>query len=115
MAVRLLGLLIAVVAIMLAVHAWLGGASGSKKGGGLIENITFADRSAAEANVRTAVPSLEAWHAVHGTYEGATVTVGNVQIVRLTRDSYCLEGHVGDAVASMNGPSGNVVPVACDR
>jgi hypothetical protein len=38
-----------------------------------------------------------------------------VQIVRLTRDSYCLEGHVGDAVASMNGPSGNVVPVACDR
>jgi hypothetical protein len=121
MAVRLLGLLIALVVVMLAVHAWLGGASGSKKSGGLIENITLADKSAAEANVRAAVPSLEAWYADHGTYEGATVEglhrydygVRNIRIVRLTHDGYCLESQVGSAVASTTGPGGETVPAAC--
>jgi hypothetical protein len=71
--------------------------------------------------VRAAEIALEAWRADHGTYAGATIDglhrydygVRNVQILNATSDGYCLESRVGEAVASQQGPGGNIVPVAC--
>jgi hypothetical protein len=123
MAVRLLGLLVAVVVVMFGIRAALGGHSKSKKNGGLIGNITVAAEAEASSNVRAAEVSLEAWRADHGTYAGATIEglhrydsgVRNVQILDATGNSYCLESRVRDAVASEHGPGGTIVPVACSR
>jgi hypothetical protein len=120
-AFRLLVLLAAIVAVALAIGVALGRHSGKNKNGGLLQNATVAAQSTAMANVRTAQISLEAWRADHGTYAGATVEglhrydygVQNVSILRPTRDSYCLESRVGNAVASKEGPGGEIVPAAC--
>ena len=121
MAVRLLGLLVAIVVVMFAIRAALGGHSGSKKNAGLMGNISAAAEAEASTNVRAAEIALEAWQADHGTYAGATVEglhrydygVRNVQILDATGDSYCLESRVRNAVASMRGPGGEIVPTAC--
>jgi hypothetical protein len=118
---RLLGLLVAVVAVGLGIRAALGGHSESKKNGGLVGNITVAAEAEASSNVRGAEIALEAWRADHGTYAGATIDglhrydygVRNVQILNATSDSYCLESRVRNVVASEQGPGGNIVPVAC--
>jgi hypothetical protein len=75
----------------------------------------------AEANVRAAVPALEAWNADHGTYEGATLArlrtydygVHDVRLSQLTLTSYCLESRVDGAVASKRGPGGEIRPGDC--
>jgi hypothetical protein len=118
---RLLGLLVAVVAVAFGIRAALEGHSASSKSGGLIGNITVAAEAEASSNVRAAEIALEAWRADHGTYSGATIDglhrydygVRNVQILNATSGSYCLESRVRTAVASEQGPGGNIVPVAC--
>jgi hypothetical protein len=118
---RLLGLLVAIVALALGIRAALGGHSESKKNGGLLGNITVAAEAEASSNVRAAEIALEAWRADHGTYAGATIDglhrydygVRNVQILNATGETYCLESRVRNAVASEQGPGGNIVPVAC--
>jgi hypothetical protein len=118
---RLLVLLVAIVAVGLGIRAALGGHSESKTNGGLVGNITVAAEAEASSNVRAAEIALEAWRADHGTYAGATneglhrydYGVRNVQILDATSESYCLESRVRNAVASEQGPGGNIVPVAC--
>ena len=120
-AFRLLVLLAALVAVALGIGMALGRHSGKNTSGGLLENATVAAQSAAMANVQSAQISLEAWRADHGTYEGVTLEglhrydygVHDVQILRPTRDSYCLESRIGTAVASKEGPGGEIVPAAC--
>lgn len=81
-----------------------------------------AAKDAAAANVGAALASMEAFHAEHGTYAGATVaalramdpgldptvTLGWVQSLR-----YCIESRVAGQTASATGPGGTVEPVAC--
>jgi hypothetical protein len=118
---RLLVLLIAVVGIGLAVRAALDRHSDGNTSGGLLESATVAAESTATANLRSAEISLEAWRADHGTYEGATVEglhrydygVRDVLILHPTRDSYCLESRVGNAVASKEGPGGQIALGPC--
>jgi hypothetical protein len=78
--------------------------------------------SDATTNVHAAIPALEAWNADHGTYRGATVAklrrqydygIHDVTVVFATRDDYCLESRVGDAVASKHGPGGDVLSQPC--
>src|SRR3982751_1723860 len=65
---------------------------------------TRAEKSAAKANVRSALPAMEAWYADHGTYAGATraqlilsydagmkASVG----ATLTSSSYCIFNTTG--------------------
>jgi hypothetical protein len=75
-----------------------------------------ADPIAVKADVRAAVPSIEAYYADHGSYSGATAetlrntydnTIGTSVTVRLaTAESYCLEASRGAATASYAGPGG---------
>jgi prepilin-type N-terminal cleavage/methylation domain-containing protein len=85
---------------------------------------TRANVSAAKANVRAAVPGMEAFNADHATgYNGVTLTklqqsydagIKNVQIVRATITSYCIQNTVpGTTTYHKGGPSGDIVSGVC--
>jgi type IV pilus assembly protein PilA len=91
--------------------------------------LSFRDRannSAAKANVRAAVPGIEAYNADHATgYTGVTLTklqasydagIKNVSIFNATATTYCLKSQVGTKVWYKGGPGGAIVsakPSAC--
>jgi type IV pilus assembly protein PilA len=87
--------------------------------------LKFKDRannSAAQANVRAAVPGMEAYNADHGTY--ATVTsavlqasydagIKHINVKSATATTYCIESTVGQAVFKKAGPSADITAGAC--
>jgi len=87
--------------------------------------LKFKDRanvSAAEANVRAAIPGIEAFNADHGTYVGATSAalqasydagIKHILIKSQTATGYCVQSTVGTAVYNKNGPSADIVSGAC--
>jgi hypothetical protein len=91
-------------------------------GGGFYVSPEQANTAEAMANVRAAIPALEAWNADHGGYKGATLEqlrsqydygLHDVTFAFTTQDDYCFESRVGDAVASKHGPGGEVLPQSC--
>ena len=83
-----------------------------------------ANVSAAKANVRAAVPGMEAFNADHATgYKGVTLTIlkasydqgiKNVKIVRANATTYCIENTLpGTVVYHKSGPSGAINPGTC--
>ena len=85
---------------------------------------TRANASAAKANVRAAVPGMEAFNADHATgYTGATLTklqasydagIKNIKIVRANTTSYCIQNTLPSTVVySKGGPSGDIVKAVC--
>ena len=87
--------------------------------------LGFRDRassSAAQANVRSALPAVEAYFADNQTYVGmnlaalqgidagisSTLSVGSVAV-----DSYCIESTVGGQDASLTGPGGTIATTTC--
>jgi len=87
--------------------------------------LKFKDRannSAAQANVRAAVPGMEAFNADHGVYTGATSAVlqasydagiKHIDVVSATATTYCIESTVGTSVFSKAGPSADIASGAC--
>jgi type IV pilus assembly protein PilA len=80
---------------------------------------TRANVSAAKANVRAAVPGMEAFNADHATgYKGVTLTIlkasydqgiKNVKIVRANATTYCIQNtSPGTVVYHKVGPSGDI-------
>jgi len=85
---------------------------------------TRANASAAKANVRAAVPGMEAFNADHATgYTGATLTklqqsydagIKNIKIVRANSTSYCIQNTSPTTITySKGGPSGDIVKAVC--
>jgi hypothetical protein len=81
----------------------------------------MAKRTAA-ANVRSTIPSLEAFYAEHGTYAGATVAAlraidtgldPTVELGWIEKGRYCLESTVEGQTASVTGPGGEIVLGGC--
>ena len=83
-----------------------------------------ANISAAKANVRAAVPGMEAFNADHATgYTGAHLTklqvsydagIKNVTIKRVNQTTYCVENTVpGTVTYHKVGPSGDIVSGGC--
>lgn len=81
-----------------------------------------ANNTAASANVRSAIPAVEAFYADNGTYVGmdlaalaaidAGVKITNIS--GLTATSYCVSSTVGGKIYRKVGPSGSIVAgVAC--
>ena len=78
-----------------------------------------ASRTAAQANVRTAIPALTAFHTEHSTFVGATLTVlrddydigiddsaaTNYKVSGQNASSFCFQDHVGDWYAWTTGPN----------
>ena len=89
--------------------------------------LSFRDRankSAAQANVRAAVPGMEAYNADHATgYAGVTLTklqasydaaIKNIAIVRANKTSYCIQNtKPGTVTYKKGGPNGDIVSGAC--
>jgi type IV pilus assembly protein PilA len=83
-----------------------------------------AENSAAQANVRAAIPGVEAYYADHTAtgYSGLTSAVlkasydqgiKNIQVVRATPASYCVESVVGQATYKKGGPAAGITSGAC--
>ncbi|MDQ3823055.1 MAG: prepilin-type N-terminal cleavage/methylation domain-containing protein [Actinomycetota bacterium] len=83
-----------------------------------------ANESAAQANVRAAVPGMEAYNADHATgYAGVTLTklqqsydagIKNISIVRANKTSYCIQNtKPGTVTYRKGGPNGDITKGAC--
>ena len=79
-------------------------------------------RSAAQANVRAAIPGVEAFYADRNTYSTLTSAIlkssydagiKNVQVVRATASSYCIESTVGQAEYNKGGPAASIAAGSC--
>ena len=88
--------------------------------------LKFRDRaneSAAKANVRAAVPAIEAFYADNNTYAGMTLAqlqasydagVKNITFgSTLNATTYCVQSTVGQATYNKQGPSADIVSGAC--
>jgi len=87
--------------------------------------LKFKDRAnnaAAQANVRAAVPGMEAFNADHGTYTGATSAVlqasydagiKNINVKTATATTYCIDSTVGTSVYKKAGPGAAITAGAC--
>ena len=81
-----------------------------------------AERSAAQANVRAAIPGVEAFYADHNTYSLLTSAVlkasydagiKSVQVVRATSASYCIQSTVGQNTYKKAGPAADITSTGC--
>jgi type IV pilus assembly protein PilA len=83
-----------------------------------------AEKSAAQANVRAALPGVEAYYADNGAagYSGLTSAIlkanydagiKSVQVVRATVASYCVQSSVGQFTYKKGGPTVDITSGAC--
>ena len=88
--------------------------------------LKFRDRaneSAAKANVRSAIPAIEAFYADNNTYAGMTLSglqasydagIKNITFGgTLNATTYCVQSTVGQATYNKSGPSADIVSGAC--
>ena len=87
--------------------------------------LKFKDRandSAAQANVRAAVPGIEAYAADHANYTGVTSAVlrasydagiKHVNVLSAGATTYCISSTVGQSTYYKNGPSADITKTAC--
>ena len=88
--------------------------------------LKFRDRaneSAAKANVRAAVPAIEAFYADTNSYAGMTLAglqasydagIKNISFgTTLNATTYCVQSTVGQATYNKAGPSADIVSGAC--
>jgi hypothetical protein len=81
-----------------------------------------SDAVTVQANVRAAIPALEAYNADHGGYTGATLAglqrsydagVRDVTIVRADGATYCVESGSGSTEYHKDGPAAEILPGGC--
>jgi type IV pilus assembly protein PilA len=87
--------------------------------------LKFKDRAnnaAAQANVRAAVPGMEAYNADHGTYASVTSAIlqasydagiKNINVKTATATTYCIDSTVGTSVYKKAGPGAAITSGAC--
>ena len=87
--------------------------------------LKFKDRantSAAEENVRAAVPGMEAYAADHNGYTGANSAIlqasydagiKHIRVKSATATTYCIEATVGPSTYRKAGPSADITQGAC--
>ena len=81
-----------------------------------------ANKSAAQANVRSSIPAIEAYFADNNSYSGATLAylqttydqgVKNITIQSATATTYCVQSVVGAETFKKSGPGADIVTGAC--
>ena len=87
--------------------------------------LKFKDRAnnaAAQANVRAAIPGIEAYSADHNAYTGATSAVlqasydagiKHIIVQHASATGYCVQSTVGASIFKKAGPSADIVAGAC--
>ncbi len=86
-----------------------------------------ANNSAAQANVRAAVPAVEAYYsdnatlgytgmtedALRNTYDSGLKLAPTFDVVSATGTTYCIESNVGNAEFSKAGPGADITSGSC--
>jgi type IV pilus assembly protein PilA len=81
-----------------------------------------ANKSAAQANVRSSIPAVEAYFADNNSYAGATLAylqttydqgVKNIVIQSASATTYCVQSTVGAETFKKSGPGADIVSGAC--
>ncbi len=82
-----------------------------------------ANKSAAQANVRSAVPAIEAYYADNQAYDGMTPAVlkasydsgisSTITIPSAAGQTYCVQSTVGGKTFRKNGPSADIQEASC--
>jgi prepilin-type N-terminal cleavage/methylation domain-containing protein len=81
-----------------------------------------ANDATAQANVRTAVPAIEAYRGDEGTYAGMTLAalqslyspgIEGISVVSTDASTYCVSASVADATWYKAGPGGSITETAC--
>ena len=81
-----------------------------------------ANKSAAQANVRSSIPAVEAYFADNNSYAGATLAylqttydqgIKNIVIQSATATTYCVESTVGAETFKKSGPGADIVSGVC--
>lgn len=83
--------------------------------------VESADAASAQANVRGAIPAIEAYYADHNTYSGVTLAglqeydygVKDVRVVMANDQTYCVESTAGGETYSKAGPAVDILPGPC--
>ena len=90
--------------------------------------LKFKDRandSAGQANVRAAIPGVEAYAADHGGYTGMKIAgagglqvsydagIKNVTVLSASASTYCLKSSSAGTAYYKNGPGGDITTTAC--
>ena len=87
--------------------------------------LKFKDRannSAAQANVRAAIPGIEGYAADHNGYTGATSAVlqasydagiKNIRVKSATATTYCIDSTVGTSTYKKAGPGAQITSGTC--
>jgi type IV pilus assembly protein PilA len=87
--------------------------------------LKFKDRAngaAAQANVRAAIPALEAYSADTGAYTNATSGmlrsmydqgIKHIRVKTANASTYCIDSTVGAVVYKKDGPSADITAGAC--
>ena len=83
---------------------------------------TRANNAAAQANVRAAIPGMEAYNADHNGYTGVTSAVlqasydagiKHITVFSATATNYCIMSTVGTSTWKKAGPSADIVSGSC--
>lgn len=115
---------LAVAAVAAVIHIGRGATKETKTVANLATTMPAEiAKQAAAANVRAAIPSLEAFYAEHGTYAGADIPAlrrdydpgidSTVKLGWVQNGRFCLESTVEGQTASVTGPNGEIVLVGC--
>jgi hypothetical protein len=115
---------LAVTAVAAVVHVGRGATNETKTFASAATTMPAeAAKQAAAANVRSAIPSLEAFYTDHGTYDRADVSAlrrdydpgidPSVKLGWVETGRYCLESTVAGQTASVTGPNGGIVLGGC--
>ena len=105
---RGIGLLSLVVALVAAAYLMSAQLSQSPSRATASNDIKRAQQTADAVKLQQASFGLEQFHALNGTYAGATTDTG-VTIARADASSYCLQG----GASHLAGPGGSVASGGC--
>jgi prepilin-type N-terminal cleavage/methylation domain-containing protein len=81
-----------------------------------------ASDATAKANIRTAVPAIEAYRGENGGYTGMTVAalkstyspgIGNIDVQWVLEDDYCVSSSMSGRTWWKRGPSGLITMTSC--
>ena len=107
--ISLLSLLVA-----LLVAGWLlTSQHGAPSGKAAAQAVDQAQQAASGLTFQQAQVQLEQFHALNGTYSGASTAGFDVTLVRADASSYCIQAAAGGSILHLAGPNGSSAAGPC--